>query len=236
MQNGLRSTVPANDPIADRPIAGPLTSGTSTAPLITSRDGLFAVDSQQRIRLWSESAVDLLGVTADQAIGRPCYDVMAGTDPANARHCKVDCPVILNAGRGRGTPDFDINVSTLSGARRVVNVSIVILGNSEPVDTMTLHLFRDVTRRRHVDSVAHSVSRRVRGRGETSEACLVKPLTPRQLEVLQLLAAGFTASDAAQALEISPTTVRNHIHAAMKRLGAHTRLEALSTAAQVGLL
>ena len=231
-----RSMVSTTHPSTYEPLTGALTPNTSPPHLIASRDGLYSVDSRQRIRLWSESAAELLGVSAEQAIGRHCYDVLAGADASNARHCRLNCPAITNARRGRGTPDFDLKVSTLSGGRRIVNVSVLVLGNSEPTDTFTLHLFRDVTRRRHVDSVARSVSTRVQARGNPPEACLLKPLTPRQLEVLRLLAAGFKASEAAEAMGISQTTVRNHIHAAMKRLGAHTRLEALSAAAQVGLI
>jgi PAS domain S-box-containing protein len=50
-----------------------------------------------------------------------------------------------------------------------------------------------------------------------------KPLTPREQEVVDLLAEGLTGEEAAQHLTLSPDTVRTHIRNAMDKLGAHTR-------------
>jgi DNA-binding CsgD family transcriptional regulator len=61
-------------------------------------------------------------------------------------------------------------------------------------------------------------------------------LTPRQLEVLRHLAAGHTTERIATALSISVETVRNHIRGLMARLDAHTRLEAVMRAHDLGLV
>jgi len=62
----------------------------------------------------------------------------------------------------------------------------------------------------------------------------VPALTGRQLEVLQLLAAGKSARDIGAELYLSQATVRNHIRALLQALGAHSQLEAL--AREFGLL
>jgi PAS domain S-box-containing protein len=60
-------------------------------------------------------------------------------------------------------------------------------------------------------------------------------LTPRQIEVLRLLEQGRTTVQIADELHLSPETVRNHIRHLMRRLGAHTRLEAVMLARRATL-
>jgi DNA-binding NarL/FixJ family response regulator len=55
-------------------------------------------------------------------------------------------------------------------------------------------------------------------------------LTPRQLEVLEALAAGEQAKAIARRLEIAETTVRNHIRMILVELGCHSQLEAVAEA------
>lgn len=55
-------------------------------------------------------------------------------------------------------------------------------------------------------------------------------LTPRQIEVLRLLEHGRSTSQIADDLHLSTETVRNHIRALLRKLGAHSRLEAVALA------
>jgi DNA-binding NarL/FixJ family response regulator len=50
-------------------------------------------------------------------------------------------------------------------------------------------------------------------------------LTPRQLEVLKLLALGHSAKEIASALSISTRTVEYHKYQMMETLGLHTKAE-----------
>jgi pimeloyl-ACP methyl ester carboxylesterase/DNA-binding CsgD family transcriptional regulator len=61
-------------------------------------------------------------------------------------------------------------------------------------------------------------------------------LTPRQHEVLRLVAQGQTSKQIAQQLGLSPRTVEMHANGAMAALGCKTRAEATHRAAQEGLL
>ncbi|TMC02424.1 MAG: response regulator transcription factor, partial [Chloroflexi bacterium] len=72
---------------------------------------------------------------------------------------------------------------------------------------------------------------------ERSEpATATEPLTPRELEVLHLLASGASTATAAAALGISTATLRAHVQAVLRKLGAHSRLEAVAEAARLGLV
>jgi DNA-binding NarL/FixJ family response regulator len=68
------------------------------------------------------------------------------------------------------------------------------------------------------------------------DAGVAVSLTPRQREVLQLVADGLSTRRIAEQLWLSPATVRNHVRAVLVGLGAHTRLEAVATAHRLGLL
>lgn len=61
-------------------------------------------------------------------------------------------------------------------------------------------------------------------------------LTARELEVLRAIAAGQGTADIARALVLSEHTVRNHVRNVLAKLGAHTKLEAVVTAARAGLI
>lgn len=61
-------------------------------------------------------------------------------------------------------------------------------------------------------------------------------LTPREREVLDLLAQGESKEAIARRLFLSANTVRNHIQNILGKLGAHSRLEAVATARREGLI
>ncbi|MDA8340700.1 MAG: response regulator transcription factor [Actinomycetota bacterium] len=65
----------------------------------------------------------------------------------------------------------------------------------------------------------------------------VRPrLSDREAEVLGLLAAGMSTEGMAERLSLSPHTVRNHVRNILTKLGAHSKLEALSVAVRSGLV
>jgi PAS domain S-box-containing protein len=57
-----------------------------------------------------------------------------------------------------------------------------------------------------------------------------RALSPREREVLGLLARGLTGEQIAERLVLSPETVRTHIRNAREKLGASTRVEAVTMA------
>ncbi len=65
---------------------------------------------------------------------------------------------------------------------------------------------------------------------------LIEHLTPRELEVLQMLAAGSGNKDIAAALGISPHTAKFHVAQIIAKLDASTRTEAVSIGIRRGLI
>jgi DNA-binding NarL/FixJ family response regulator len=62
------------------------------------------------------------------------------------------------------------------------------------------------------------------------------PLTPREAEVLKLIAEAFTTKQIAEALFISPKTVENHRNRIFQKLGMHDRVELTRYAIRRGLV
>ena len=60
-------------------------------------------------------------------------------------------------------------------------------------------------------------------------------LTPREEEVLRLLASGLAQGEIAKELVISPKTVASHIERILAKLGVHSRAQAVAVAHQTGL-
>ncbi|MFH9612647.1 response regulator transcription factor [Streptomyces pratensis] len=61
-------------------------------------------------------------------------------------------------------------------------------------------------------------------------------LAPREVDVVACVASGATNAAAAERLGLRPETVKSYLRSAMRKLGAHTRLEAVVAARRAGLL
>ncbi len=197
-----------------------------------TEDGVFAVDEGERIVFWNDAAVRILGFREDEVLGRKCYEVI-GQDDCEHSDCGPNCLVLQRARRGRTTESYDAMAKTASGSDRLLNVSIVILKGKSARSTLAVHLFRDVSEARRSQL---EVQRRLleasqaAGRGDGEDPA--GRLTPRELEVLRLLATGLDNAKIADVMGISATTVRNHIDHVLTKLGVHSKLEAVVFAAR----
>jgi|SRR5919106_2128690 DNA-binding CsgD family transcriptional regulator len=110
--------------------------------------------------------------------------------------------------------EYEIDVVTRDGRRVRAEISSVAIPGEDPDRAIFAVAWLD----RHPPP--HSKTR----------------LTPRQREVLQLLARGATTDQVASELHLTTETVRNHIRHLLKALGAHSRLEAVVLARRQGLV
>ncbi|MGW1379636.1 response regulator transcription factor [Streptomyces sp. NPDC002446] len=61
-------------------------------------------------------------------------------------------------------------------------------------------------------------------------------LSPREVDVLACVASGATNAAVAERLGLRPETVKSYLRSSMRKLGAHTRLQAVIAARRAGLL
>jgi ATP/maltotriose-dependent transcriptional regulator MalT len=84
----------------------------------------------------------------------------------------------------------------------------------------------------------HSGSHESARRGETlpSRSPLLEPLTTREQDVLELLAAGLSNAEIAERLIVTVGTVKTHVKSIYGKLGVHSRTQAIARARELGLL
>jgi DNA-binding NarL/FixJ family response regulator len=69
---------------------------------------------------------------------------------------------------------------------------------------------------------------------EATERQRANRLTPRQREILQLMAEGVPPREIAARLEVSPLTLRTHVQNILTRLAVHSKVEAIAVALRHG--
>ena len=65
---------------------------------------------------------------------------------------------------------------------------------------------------------------------------MIEPLTPREQEILALLAQRMTSKEIAQKLVVSDQTAKRHRVNIYQKLGVNTRREAIAAAVALGIL
>ncbi|MFD2763007.1 response regulator transcription factor [Micromonospora eburnea] len=87
--------------------------------------------------------------------------------------------------------------------------------------------------RDRLDAVADRLAGAVAGPDRPAPAVA---LSPREIDVLACVALGCTNADVAAQLGLRPETVKSYLRSAMRKLGAHTRLEVVVAARRARLL
>src|SRR5258708_22688278 len=85
------------------------------------------------------------------------------------------------------------------------------------------------------EAIASALARdREIAREHSRQAELLGSLTPREKEILALMAQGADNRAVADRLHISYATVRTHVRSILAKLGARSQLDAVAKAAQLG--
>lgn len=177
-----------------------------------SGDAFFAFDSDLTIVLWNDAAEKLTGVSAREAIGRSCWEVVGAHGDRDELVCHPGCSIARLMREGWPVANQSLLIETPAGRTCVHASTIAVDGGDSRV---FLHVL--------VPDEKRSPSRGVL-------------LTTRQHEVLELLADGVPAKVIASRLGVVEATVRNHIRAILVALGAHSQLEAIANARRLRLV
>jgi DNA-binding NarL/FixJ family response regulator len=206
-----------------------------TGVLIVDDERLFA--ELLRVALRSADGIEVLDVVHDVQtavrrmtelrpdVGLADYHLPDGTGADIARTVRATLPdtsVLILTG--------DPSVSTLSDVAR--SGAVGHLTKDRPFDEVV-----EGVRAAALGEIlfAPSELQRLLLERETRPRPL-EPLTARELEVLQLLAEGASTTKASDQLGISSATLRAHVQAILRKLGAHSRLEAVAEAARLGVI
>lgn len=205
-------------------------------------DAAYTVTEEGEICSWNRAAERLFGYPASEVLGRHIEDVFdafdsLGTEPlVGTDETAVRDPETV----GRRIPHFDLDVRTRSGARLWVNVSTIVFDNRRTGRRLLVRLARDITQRRFNATLLTrmlEVARQVVALPDAvSQQPPVETLTNHERRILALFAEGNNSASIARKLRISSQTLRNHLHHINRKLGTHSRLEALTQAQRRGLI
>jgi DNA-binding CsgD family transcriptional regulator len=198
-------------------------------------DAVYVVGPEYRIVHWDERMESLTGVLSEEALGNPCYDAVMGEREDGGPFCAYGCSVMHLARAHRPVSSFEMRIRTRSGDRRWVSVSNLTLETE--VGPYLVHLLRDSQGAHDALEMAHGlIQLSSKKEAPAPRRRDVPALTPRQLEVLKLLARGRSVKEIGKDLYLSEATVRNHVRSLLQALGAHSQLEVLAKAREVGIL
>jgi PAS domain S-box-containing protein len=176
---------------------------------------LFTFDEELRVTSWNNAAEELTGITAEEAIGQRCWQVLGGHDDGGGVACHAGCANARLMREGYPVRTRNLEIKTGEGRRRVSVGTIAVRTGSAP-------------------SFVH-----VLGPPQDPQVAPLEAsgrLTPRQRDVLELLAEGSSVRAIAGRLDLAESTVRNHVRAILVELDAHSQLEAVARARRFGLL
>ncbi|CAN5508847.1 hypothetical protein BH10ACT11_BH10ACT11_22080 [soil metagenome] len=195
-------------------------AGAETAAATGSRPAVLVVDDRRRCVEVNREACDLLGLEREAVVGGR-IDRLVSTEMRGRLELFWRA---FREGGGHGGP-FD-----LAQPGRAAAVVISLTENLIPGRHLVVISPADGSSRL-------APSTRPDPSSEPSPARNgVRGPSPREREVLKLLATGATDPQIAVMLELSPATVQTHVRNAKSKLGARTRAQAVAIALSDGLI
>ena len=202
----IRVVVVAADPLARRGLASLL----GREPGLTISAQLAAEDGDlDALRPEVDAAVWDLGAGPRPPLERLGRAAQAGVPVLALVHDEEDAAFALAAG-ARAVLFRDTAADRLAAAVRAMRAGLLVLDEGLAAQSLRPP--------------------------QTATPALVEPLTPREMEVLQLLAQGLANKAIAERLGISDHTAKFHVNAILGKLGAQSRTEAIAQAARLGLV
>jgi PAS domain S-box-containing protein len=209
---------------------------TAAAALDAIDEGVLVQDAETHVVYANRAASELLGVDREELRGRselptPCECLSESGEALPERWPGADA---LRTGRAQ-RPRV-MGLQRPDGRVRWVRVS------ARPIGRSVLTSLLDVTALRNAEEDAATLASRLSagrkakgangdGNGNGSGTGV---LSPREHQVVELLASGHTGEEVAERLGISPATVRVHVRNATGKLGASTRTQAVAIAVARG--
>lgn len=203
-------------------------------------DAAFIVDAHGTTRSWNAAAEKLFGIDAHDAVGRPCFGLVAGESSMGTPICTQDCQVLRSVAAGQKIPNFDVAVRTRTGGKRWVNVSILQIYDTRSRSRLAIHFMRDIDARKKSEDLARKLVDTAKELVATADAPSpaepVPALTEQEQKLLRGLATGRTAAEVAADLGIQQRTLRNHLYHINRKLQTRNRLQAVIYAQRHGLI
>ena len=196
--------------------------------------GAYAMDINRTILFWNRSAERLTGHSARQVVGHQCYEVLYGlSEQPSALRCTAGCLTHSLKEAERISPVAHVRMRCASRKPRRVTVIVLLVPGAAAGPPVLVHLFHD----RMPGLGIWRESETVRGRRRPGLRVIggASLLTPREREMVELLAEGYELEAIAERLDLSIHTVRNYVRNAREKLHAPSQLALVLAAQRLGL-
>lgn len=198
---------------------------TAAVALDVIEEGVVVQDAGDHVVYANRAASELLGVDREKLRGRSELPAPSKCLSESGEALADDGWPSADALRtGRPQRPRVMGIKRPDGRLRWVRVS------ARPIGRSVLTSLQDVTALRRAEEDAAALASRLGGGNGSSKGVL----SPREHQVVELLAAGLTGEQVADRLGISPATVRVHVRNATGKLGASTRTQAVAIAVARG--
>ncbi|HEX6743670.1 MAG TPA: PAS and helix-turn-helix domain-containing protein [Solirubrobacteraceae bacterium] len=213
---------------------------TAAAALDAIDEGVLVQDAGTQVVYANRAAGELLGVDRDELRGRSELPTPSECLSESGEALPERWPGAEALRTGRPQRPRVMGLQRPDGGMRWVRVS------ARPIGRSVLTSLLDITALRNAEEDAATLASRLNGdrrpKGANGNGNGHKPgkgkgtgvLSPREHQVVELLAAGNTGEEVAERLGISPATVRVHVRNATGKLGASTRTQAVAIAVARG--
>ena len=200
--------------------------------------GAYAVNVAQTIWYWNLAAERITGHKAWDVIGHPCFRVIQNlASHEDTPVCHGGCPSLKATSEGKIPRVYGVWMLCASGQRKPMILTPLVISAAEASDAVLVHLFHNAGDRIGAKQTAGTVDNmKTEGVLQNEIPEENKQITPRELEVLQLIAMGMAPTEIAGALHISYHTVRNHATNLRRKLGARNNLIMVRNARRAGLI
>lgn len=184
----------------------------------------------RRILFVNRRAEELLGRLAGSCLGEFCYEVVRGRDASRQPFCDPACELACSTRSGGGEMEpVEMVLQDHRGEHWIQVLAIPVTFES---GCMLVHCALPFDRPHRIESYMERVAHRTPGCENGKDR--VRRLTPRERDVLDLLAQDETLNAIADRLNLSYATVRNHVQHILTKLEAHSIPEAVAQWVLVG--
>lgn len=180
-----------------------------------SRHPMLVSDDHRRWVTGNAAAAELLGIAPQEIPWHGMDEVMAVTpEQLEARWL-----TFLSTGFAEGLYDLEIPL------RGRISVEYSATANIQPGRHLSIMMRPD-----DIVQAQTALPQEHWGPTEAAAGASQQHLTPREREILALIAVGVPSAEVAERLFVAPETVKSHVQNAMEKLGAHTRAHAVALA------
>jgi PAS domain S-box-containing protein len=205
-------------------------------------DAAYTVTEDGEICSLNDAAERLLGFPANEVLHRNIDEVLEARDALGTPALAGGNEAMTRTWDGTfgGVPNFDLEVRTRSSERIWVNISTIVFDNSRTGRRLFVRLAHDVDQRHRNEELLNRMVEGARQFVSLAENAAnhapVASLSDQERRILTLFAEGGDPATIARTLNISPQTLRNHLHHINRKLRTHNRLEAVTHAQRRGLI